>query len=141
MDWDDDREFWHEEEPDLEYLAAMMCDDGKPLVTLALGNIHYSPDALQLCSISELQVLLGRYKRADWGESPPDWLEANRKAFHTGRLIRSYYRLSNNREICIETGGHCWRAEWDQCRHTHIFVPYEVLEVCRLLSDYLLSRF
>lgn len=140
MGRDEGDEWWHERQDDGEYVP--FPESGAfPQPLLDLGFVIYSGEALSRCSIDELQILIGRHERGEWGDSPDDWIEANRKALQAGRLVRSYFRLDREREICIETDAVCRRGCCRRRHLTHVFVPYEVEAVCDLLGDRLLIRF
>ena len=134
MGREDGDEWWHEERDD-EVQNWLWEDEEIPQPLLELGFVIYSSEAVRRCRIDELQGLIGRHERGQWGDSPDDWFDANRKALRTGGLVRSYYRLPDNRAVCVETDAVCGH-ECCRRRHlTHVFVPDEVEAVCDLLGD------
>jgi hypothetical protein len=136
-DEEDDR--WYEIQENEMNLYLEEVETVEPV--LDVGNVIESTVAMQQCSIEELQAVIGRHERGDWGDSPDDWINSNRKALRTGQLVRSFYRLDSKREVCIETDAVCQR-ECCRRRHlTHVFVPYEDEVVSDLLGDRLAKRF
>jgi hypothetical protein len=84
--------------------------------------IFCSEGALRAALPEELEELVARHDRKDWGQSPREWVLANRIAVRTGGPVRSCYRLPNCRGlICVDTDAVCSRG---YCRRRHLTHVY-----------------
>jgi hypothetical protein len=66
-------------------------------MTLQLGRVVATPDALALLTPADAYHLLSRHSRGDWGELGADDKAANDRALATGERVLSSYEVGGLR--------------------------------------------